>query len=100
MKERTWTATSTWTMVFKPDFRDTANFFGKDIEVVDLEMNPHEYKEEVRWAITLTYLRKDAEKFGELLQKFDILTGHETTKTIKVANAVEDEGADYENLPF
>lgn len=31
------TVSSTWTMVFKPDYLDKANFFGKDIEIIDLE---------------------------------------------------------------
>ena len=100
MKERTWTATSTWTMVFKPDFLDTANFFGKAIEIIDLEINPIEINDEVFWAITLTYLRKDAEKFGELLQEFDKLSEHGATEMNKDAKIVDYEGADYENLPF
>lgn len=100
MTERTWTATSTWTMVFKPDFLYTANFFGRDIEIIDLEMNPHEYKGEVRWVISLTYLRQHAEKFGELLQEFDKLTENAATETNKEAMTTEDEGTDYDDLPF
>lgn len=100
MKERTWTATSTWTMVFKPDFLYAANFFGRDIAIIDLEMNPHEYSGEVRWTITLTYLRQDAEKFGELLQKFDRITEFEASKTNPAKKAEVDEGADYDDLPF
>ena len=101
MTERRWTVSSTWMMTYQPDFLYTANFFGEHVGFIDLEMNPHEYNGEVRWAITFTYLRHDAEKFGELLQEFDRITEAEASK-IQVAVKTEDdnEGTDYTDLPF
>ncbi len=42
MTERRWTISSTWMMTYQPDFLDTATFFGKEVGIIDLEMNPHE----------------------------------------------------------
>jgi len=102
MTERRWTISSTWMMTYQPDFLDTATFFGKEIGIIDFEMNPHEsYNGDVLWAITFTYLRQDAEKFGELLREFDKTTDFKAFKTCEDGNTKEDdEGNDYTNLPF
>ena len=101
MTERRWTVSSTWMMTYQPDFLKTANFFGEKIGIIDLEMNPHEaHNGDLLWAVTLTYLRRDAEKFGELLQDFDRITGFEAININEEAKTVDDEGADYKDLPF
>jgi hypothetical protein len=103
MTERRWTVSSTWMMSYQPDYLDTANYFGKAVGIIDLEMNPHEsYDGDVLWAITFTYLRQDSENFGELLQEFDKLTEFGAFNASQEESSRDNELGDgeYDDLPF
>lgn len=104
MTERRWTVTSSWMMTYEPEYLKTANFFGEEIGLIDLDFEPKKYpNDEILWCISVTYLRQDSEKFGELLQEFDKTTDFKAFKTNEDedGNTTDDEkGIDYTDLPF
>lgn len=101
MTERRWTVTSSWMMTYKPDYLKTANFFGEETGLIDLDFEPKEYPNgEILWCITVTYLKQDAEKFGELLEAFDKLTVSGAVNANKDENARDDGENYYTDLPF
>ena len=100
MTEKRWTVTSSWMMTYKPDYLKTANFFGEEVDLINLDFEPKEYPNgEILWCISVTYLRQDAEKFGRLLEEFDKLTEFGAFKASKEETSGDDEEG-YTDLPF